>query len=404
MTMKRIGTSLCCALSLAALLVPAASYAAQPDACTNIAASAGAVPADLAALCAAPAAEGAPPLTPTSLATSPDGVLTQCASMTLNNPENVTTLGSIQFRPACDFANNDFTKLYCMTFDVPAAFSSVDPATCAETVLGTSNNFQSFSGMAWDASTGTMYGSTTDVATSNLYTINLSNGAATLVGGMTNAPGNIALGVDTNGDLYGFDIVLDSLLKYNKANGAGTVIGSLGFDANFAQGMDFDGSDNTCYIFAFNNGTFQAELRTCNVATGNTTLVGVIGSSAPGGLQEWTGPGIMEPEGGGDRCGAFLRVPDGVHAAGSKVPVNVHIVHVGTDTVKKAWTVVLADGSGRTVATMKMPPHTLKPNVPYNGSWQMSLPKDLKAGTYNLSLKLPNMKGIEGARTTITVQ
>lgn len=49
-----------------------------------------------------------------------------------------------------------------MTFDIPAVFSSVDPFTCAETVLGVANNVQHFSGMAWDFTTSTMYGSTTD--------------------------------------------------------------------------------------------------------------------------------------------------------------------------------------------------------------------------------------------------
>lgn len=399
--MKRIATS-CFCTSLAALLIASASFAAQPDACANIATSAAAVPADLAALCGMPAGEAAPSLTPTDLATSPDGVLTQCASMTLNAPENVSTVGSIQFRPACDFANNDFTTLYCMTFDVPAVFSTVDPVTCAETVIGTTTNNQSFSGMAWDYTTGNMYGSTTDISTSTLYTINLANGALTLVGGMTNSPGNIAIGVDLNGDLYGFDVVTDSLVKHDKATGAGTVIGPLGFDANFAQGMDFDHSDNTCYIFAFNNASFQAELRTCDVTTGSTTLVGVIGQNAPGGLQEWTGPGILVNDGSGG-CEAQIQVPGGSYAPGSKVPVNFHIVHRSPDTVRKAWTLSLADSKGRTVVKTTIPPHALKPYVPYDGAWQMTLPRNLKSGTYTLSLRVPNMHRIEGAKTTVTV-
>jgi hypothetical protein len=335
------------------------------------------------------------------MAISPDGVLTQCASMILGTPENVTTFGSVPFQPACDFANNDFSKLYCMDFSVPAVFSTVDASTCAQTVLGTAGNFQNFSGMAWDATTGTMYGSTTDVFTSNLYTINLANGATTLVGNMTNSPANIAIGIDQNGDLYGYDIVLDSLFSYNKTNGAGTLIGPIGFDANFAQGMDFDHSDNTCYIFGFNALTFAAELRTCDVNTGATTLVGVIGQNTPGGLQEWTGPGILVPDGG---CSAEIQVAGGSYAPGAKVPVDVSITHRSPDAAKRAWTLQLVGPDGKVLAALRKDPHTLKPGDTYNGQWKFPLPKNLASGTYKLWLALPGMAGIKGAMTTLVVQ
>jgi hypothetical protein len=321
--------------------------------------------------------------------------------MVLGTPENVTTFGSIPFQPACDFANNDFSKLYCFDFSIPGVFSSVDTTTCAQTILGVGSNFQNFSGMAWDFTTGTMYGSTTDVNTSNLYTINLANGATTLVGNMTNSPANIAIGIDQSGNLYGYDIVLDSLFSYNKANGAGTLIGSIGFDANFAQGMDFDHSDNTCYIFAFNAGTFQAELRTCDVTTGSTSLVGVIGQNTPGGLQEWTGPGILVADGG---CAATIQVAGGPYAAGSKLPVNIHVVHRKSNSVTVPWNMVLIDASGRRVATQKMPPQLFRPNVPYNGEWQFTLPRGIASGTYKLWLDLPGMAGLKGAETSVVVQ
>ena len=55
--------------------------------------------------------------------------------------------------------------------------------------------------------------------------------------------------------------------------------------------MDFDPVTGTLYLSAFNNSTFQAELRTGNTTTGNTTLVGVLGSTTPGGLVQvgWVG-------------------------------------------------------------------------------------------------------------------
>jgi hypothetical protein len=91
--------------------------------------------------------------------------------------------------------------------------------------------------------------------------------------------------------MYGHDIVSDILLSIDKSTGAGTVIGSLGFDANFGQGMGWDPATDQLYVAAFNNGTFQAELRIADRTTGNTTLVGVLGSSSPGGLTQlpWLG-------------------------------------------------------------------------------------------------------------------
>ncbi len=78
--------------------------------------------------------------------------------------------------------------------------------------------------------------------------------------------------------MYGFDLVNDSLMSIDKATGAGTIIGSLGFDANFGQGMDWDSATGQLYLAAFNNGTGQAELRIADTTTGNTALVGALGT------------------------------------------------------------------------------------------------------------------------------
>jgi hypothetical protein len=84
------------------------------------------------------------------------------------------------------------------------------------------------------------------------------------------------------------------LLSINKHTGAGTVVGSIGCNSNFAQGMDFNEVDNTCYMFAFNNDTFRGELRTCNTNDGSTILIGPLGSTTPGGLVQISGAGIAE--------------------------------------------------------------------------------------------------------------
>jgi hypothetical protein len=66
--------------------------------------------------------------------------------------------------------------------------------------------------------------------------------------------------------------------------------------------MDFDPTDGTCYLGAFNNGAFTGELRTVNLATGGTSLVGTTG-------YEHTAFGIPGTcEGGGTlTCGEISR-------------------------------------------------------------------------------------------------
>jgi hypothetical protein len=145
--------------------------------------------------------------------------------------------------------------------------------------------------MALDPTSGVVYAGSTNVSTSSLFTMDVTTGAATLIGPITNCPGLIGLAIDGNGDLWGYDIVGDVLLSIDKTTGAGTIVGSIGFDANFGQGMGWHPATDTLYMAAFNGGTFQAELRSVDRATGNTTLVGVLGSTTPGGLNQlaWLG-------------------------------------------------------------------------------------------------------------------
>jgi uncharacterized repeat protein (TIGR01451 family) len=74
--------------------------------------------------------------------------------------------------------------------------------------------------------------------------------------------------------MFGLDLVNDMLVGIDPATGAGTVIGSIGFNANYAQGMDFEEESGILYLAAFNGGTSTAELRIADTTTGNTTLVG----------------------------------------------------------------------------------------------------------------------------------
>ncbi|MCP4247358.1 MAG: hypothetical protein GY778_09950, partial [bacterium] len=165
-------------------------------------------------------------------------------------------------------ANNE--ALYTMSL-ATGALTLVGPAPLATVADG-------WSGMAWDATTGNMYASAAECGVvSTLYTIDLATGTPTMVGPMTGSACQIAIAVDCTGQLYGYDIVTDTFGTVNKATGAYTALASLSFDANFGQGLGYDHQDGTMYMAAFNNTAFQAELRTVDLTTGATTLVGPLG-------------------------------------------------------------------------------------------------------------------------------
>lgn len=193
-----------------------------------------------------------------------------------DDPGTLTGIGSTgsDLIPAVDFLNYDFSRLYAINYDANTLVR-ISTADASMTTVGASPpaSGQSWTGLAASPD-GTLYAASTDGSSSKLYTINPDSGAVTFVGNITGAPGIIALACDPDGMLYGLDIVNDALFTVDPSTGAGAMIGSIGFDANYAQGMDFDEMENVLYIAAFNNTAGRGELRVADVTTGNTTLIG----------------------------------------------------------------------------------------------------------------------------------
>ncbi len=213
-----------------------------------------------------------------------EAAFAQATRFNLNSPETLNFIGSApNFIWAGDFATGDNSFAYAVN-DLNQ-FMQIDTTNGAQTVLGTivPFGFEIWTGMAFDPTDGSMYATGTDIFSSSLYLIDVTGPTATRIGSI-NMPGIIACAIDTDGNMYAHDIVTDELVSINKTTGAGTPIGPLGYDANFGQGMGYDSETETLYLAAFNNFTFQAELRVADVTTGNTALVGVLGSAFPGGL------------------------------------------------------------------------------------------------------------------------
>jgi hypothetical protein len=151
---------------------------------------------------------------------------------------------------------------------VSGQFGTIDLNTGAFTSLG--NSGLTLAGMA--VANATLYGSSYHTAAGDLYTINPTNGAVTVVGvsgvdyddfGSTTT-GLYAIG--TNADLY----------SINGISGAATLIGATGL--SFGTWRSLSTNSSTLY---FANGT---NLYTISTTTGAATLVGSMGSVEEGAM------------------------------------------------------------------------------------------------------------------------
>ena len=215
---------------------------------------------------------------------STDASFGQATRFNLNTPEVLNFVGSVpSFIWAGDFGGDDNAFAYAVNDG--NQFMQIDTTSGAETILGTIVPYsdETWTGMAFDPSNGLMYATSTDIFQSSLYVIDVTVPSATRVGAI-GFPGIIALAVDDTGAMFAHDIVTDELVSIDKTTGIGTTIGSLGFDANYGQGMAFDKDSGQLYLAAFNNVTFQAELRVADRTTGATALIGVLGATNPGSL------------------------------------------------------------------------------------------------------------------------
>jgi hypothetical protein len=182
---------------------------------------------------------------------------------------------------AGDFVGGDTSRLYVI--DLTAnELHYLDTTTGADTVVGACSPV---SGQSWTGATGTadgtLYASSASGTISYLYQVDMITGAATTVGEITNAPCIIDIAINPTGEMYGVDTCSDVLVEIDPTTAAGTVIGSLGFDAEFAQGMDFEDRSGVLYLAAYNATASRGELRIADTATGNSVLVGPF----PGGAE-----------------------------------------------------------------------------------------------------------------------
>lgn len=214
-------------------------------------------------------------------------------SLDAAHPENVTVIApTSRTLVGGAFLNNDFSKFYTIDFDT-GDFLYLDTSDGSETVIGNTGiggGVDSWSGLAADPGTSILYGTTTQMSgglSSWLYSIDATTGHATPIGPMEGVRIiDIAIGPGgARGSLariFGVDIAGDNLVDL----GSG-VVGPLGFNAEFAEGLDFDQATGTLYFAAVNDESVfsqPGQMYTIDTTTGHATLVGGI-SADPAGAQ-----------------------------------------------------------------------------------------------------------------------
>jgi hypothetical protein len=172
------------------------------------------------------------------------------------NEFSVQTVHGLNTRPifAMDF-DATATTLYAIdntsrefgTIDL--ADGSFDPIAIVSGIPPADN----MSGLAIDPVTNEAYVSALG-AEMTLYSFDLGSAVATFVGSDSTVPLLIDISISPSGEMYGHEINTDSIYKINRDDGSASLVGPTGYNANFAQGMDFDNEDGTLYAYLYLGG------------------------------------------------------------------------------------------------------------------------------------------------------
>lgn len=228
----------------------------------------------------APAADAAPPAPPLDapgdLAYNKDFWNGRFGFHALNNFPGFTSVANIGGNIFATDFDPTATTLYALSTDT-LQLGTFNLATGAFTAIGPSvpsvAGHNNWSGLAIDPVSGLFYASAIAGAANmpyGLYTIDPTTGAATLIGQDAASMGMIAIAMSCTGELYGHDIISDSIYQIDPANGALTLVGPTGAAANFAQGMDFDNTTGELYAWVYTGGGTNV-YGTINLATGAIT-------------------------------------------------------------------------------------------------------------------------------------
>jgi hypothetical protein len=317
---------------------------------------------------------------------------TRFSSFTVDAPEIIVPevdLGTEDdFVNAVERVNGSDSLFYVLTTSGKFYLADIDLDT--NTLLGeisadSGAAFSSPTGMAIDPTSGDYYVIT---ESGELFTLNPQALSVNLVG-VTTIDLPIALAIDGDGELYTYSISTDNLYAIDKLTAQITLIGDIGFDANFGQGMAWNADEDVIYMSAFNSWVFQCELRSVNKTTGATTFLGAIGD--PGETQfggicfngDFIEPG---PE------AVISIVPDSLSAeiyAGNSITLTTTIFNTGDDSLQFAF-----DDPESFIISITPDSGTIVPADSLEITFEYSA-LNLEAGEYDVTLRCVNNSGNE---------
>jgi len=111
----------------------------------------------------------------------------------------------------------------------------------------------------------------------HIYTIDPASMTATYIGPCLNSGLMVGLACDESGNLWGYDLVTNNFFSIDKTTGLATAVGSIGFNANYGQGLFYDKTGNGITMAAFNYDSGNGEIRAVDVTTGASVILSSVG-------------------------------------------------------------------------------------------------------------------------------
>ncbi|HUD41704.1 MAG TPA: Ig-like domain-containing protein [Dokdonella sp.] len=206
------------------------------------------------------------------------------------HPAGFVRVGVTHQTLAGDFVGTDFSREYVITQCESVAeecLSTIDTATARLTEVAVSRPpaGHHWTGMAWDEDSGTLYATSStcdnpDPAAGKRTYLNtfdpVSGVHAPVAEIVTGTPLCIVdIAIAPNGQMFGLDIFHDALVAIDKTSGTARPVGSIGFDANYQQSMDFDDASGVLYLAGYADGSpALVGMYTVDPVTGLATLIG----------------------------------------------------------------------------------------------------------------------------------
>ena len=167
-------------------------------------------------------------------------------------------------------------NFYILNAGLPGSLGKLDTSNGNVTILGQISGLDgtSANGIAYNHINDSYYICSNSGSTNYLYKIDINTLTASLVSTINSGSPMIAIAINSSGIGYGYDLMPNNkAYTFNPVTGIFTLLGPIGFNADFAQDLDIDNEGGTIYLIAFNASNNSGEFRTMDPNTGMTTLI-----------------------------------------------------------------------------------------------------------------------------------